>query len=70
MTALELQQPTIRMKEAALLAFFIIFFATMPSSWAQNSDILEVHNNVRGDVGVRPLVWDSSLQNYAQKLAT
>nr|GLL16686.1 uncharacterized protein LOC109158536 [Ipomoea trifida] len=53
--------------EVALLACFI-FFATMPSSWAQISEILNLLNFVRGEVGVAPLVWDSSLENYAQNL--
>ncbi|XP_019167821.1 PREDICTED: G-type lectin S-receptor-like serine/threonine-protein kinase SD2-5 [Ipomoea nil] len=55
------------MEEAALLACFI-FIATMHSSWADNSVILDLHNNARRQVGVGPLVWDSSLEKYAKNL--
>nr|GMC46458.1 G-type lectin S-receptor-like serine/threonine-protein kinase SD2-5 [Ipomoea batatas] len=69
--SVELQQPIIRMEEAVLLASCFIFFAKMALSYSSLSDnayILASHNDVRRDVGVAPLVWDSSLENYANNL--
>ncbi|XP_031118634.1 G-type lectin S-receptor-like serine/threonine-protein kinase SD2-5 [Ipomoea triloba] len=59
------------MEEAVLLASCFIFFAKMALSYSSLSDnayILASHNDVRRDVGVGPLVWNSSLENYANNL--
>ncbi|XP_031120253.1 G-type lectin S-receptor-like serine/threonine-protein kinase SD2-5 [Ipomoea triloba] len=56
------------MEEAVLLASCFIFFAKMAFSLSDNSYILALHNDVRREVGVGPLVWDSSLENYAKNL--
>nr|GMC52912.1 G-type lectin S-receptor-like serine/threonine-protein kinase SD2-5 [Ipomoea batatas] len=56
------------MEEAMLLASCFIFFAKMAFSLSDNSYILALHNDVRREVGVGPLEWDSSLENYAKNL--
>ncbi|XP_019167789.1 PREDICTED: cysteine-rich secretory protein LCCL domain-containing 2-like isoform X2 [Ipomoea nil] len=56
------------MEEAVLLASCFIFFAKMAFSSSDNSYFLTLHNDVRREVGVKPLVWDSSLENYAKNL--
>nr|GMC52911.1 G-type lectin S-receptor-like serine/threonine-protein kinase SD2-5 [Ipomoea batatas] len=40
----------------------------MAFSLSDNSYILALHNDVRREVGVGPLEWDSSLENYAKNL--
>ncbi|XP_052193942.1 pathogenesis-related protein PRB1-2-like [Diospyros lotus] len=51
---------------------FIMVLAMVHLSIAQNSpeDYLEQHNAARANVGVKPLVWNKTLEEYAENYST